>query len=51
MVQLDLPGGGIFDTLIAQAALEINASQLLTLNPKHFTRISPTVANLVKVPS
>ncbi|MBD2329101.1 PIN domain-containing protein [Alkalinema sp. FACHB-956] len=51
MVALNLPGGGIFDTLIAQAALSINADQLLTLNPKHFTRISSSIANLVRVPA
>jgi predicted nucleic acid-binding protein len=50
MVSLNIPGGGIFDALIAQAALKANVDQLLTLNPKHFTRLSETVANLVQVP-
>lgn len=50
MVSLNLPGGGIFDALIAQAALKANVEQLLTLNPKHFNRLSETVASLVQVP-
>jgi predicted nucleic acid-binding protein len=50
MVSLNLPGGGIFDALIAQAALKANVDQLLTLNPKHFNRLSQTVASLVRVP-
>ncbi len=32
MVTLNLPGGGIFDTLIAQAALKAEVDRLLTLN-------------------
>jgi len=50
MVALNLPGGGIFDALIAQAALEMQADVLLTLNPKHFNRLGEAVANLVQVP-
>ncbi|WP_233787976.1 type II toxin-antitoxin system VapC family toxin [Dulcicalothrix desertica] len=50
MVSLNIPGGGIFDALIAQAALKANVDQLLTLNPKHFTRLNETIANLVQVP-
>lgn len=37
MVALNLPGGGIFDALIAQAALKVDVDILLTLNPNHFT--------------
>jgi predicted nucleic acid-binding protein len=51
MVHLDLPGGGIFDMLIAQAALTVSAEQLMTLNPKHFIRIGPEIAKIVQVPS
>jgi predicted nucleic acid-binding protein len=51
MVHLDLPGGGIFDMLIAQAALTVNAGQIMTLNAKHFTRISPEIASIVRVPT
>lgn len=50
MVALNLPGGGIFDGLIAQAALKANADILLTLNPDHFTRLGSAIATLVQVP-
>ena len=50
MTALKLPGGGIFDALIAQAALKSSAERLLTLNPKHFTRLSPEIDRLVYVP-
>ena len=49
LATLNLPGGGIFDALIAQAALKISADQLLTLNPRHFTRLDTAVALLVRV--
>jgi len=51
MVGLNLPGGGIFDALIAQAALKAEVDILLTLNPKHFTRLGENVAQLVQIPS
>jgi len=51
MASLNLPGGGIFDALIAQAALKANVDVLFTLNPKHFTRLGTEISNLVKVPS
>lgn len=47
---LNLPGGGVFDALIAQAALKLEVDRLLTLNPKHFTRLSEAIALLVFVP-
>lgn len=50
MVTLNLPGGGIFDALIAQAALKISADQLLNLNPKHFKRLSISISQMVKIP-
>jgi predicted nucleic acid-binding protein len=50
MTILQLPGGGIFDALIAQAALKISANRLLTLNPKHFTRLSPAIAQITVSP-
>lgn len=50
MVALSLPGGGIFDALIAQAALKANVDHLLTINPNHFSRLGEAVASLVKVP-
>ncbi len=50
MVQNKLPGGGIFDALIAQTALKAQADILLTLNPKHFTRLSSAIASKVEKP-
>jgi predicted nucleic acid-binding protein len=50
MVELNLPGGGIFDALIAQAALKISADRILTLNPSHFARLSVAIAQLTEVP-
>ncbi len=50
MVQHQLPGGGIFDALIAQAAIKAQSNALLTLNPKHFTRLGEAVAQKVQVP-
>lgn len=51
MVNLNLTGGGIYDALIAQAALKAAAGILLTLNPRHCTRLGEEVANRVQVPS
>jgi predicted nucleic acid-binding protein len=51
MTALNLPGGGIFDALIAQAALKVSADRILTLNPGHFTRLDPAIAQIVQVPS
>lgn len=50
MVQHQLPGGGIFDALIAQAALKSQADVLFTLNPKHFSRLGSAIASKVEVP-
>lgn len=50
MAALNLPGGGIFDALIAQAALKVSADQLLTLNPNHFTRLDAAIAQITRVP-
>lgn len=50
MSVLNLPGGGIFDALIAQAALKASVDRLLTLNPKHFNRLDEAIALLVFVP-
>nr|WP_226588129.1 PIN domain-containing protein [Microseira wollei] len=50
MVTLNLPGGGIFDALIAQAALKAEVAVLLTLNPNHFTRLAAGIAPLVQIP-
>lgn len=50
MVQRQLPGGGIYDALIAQAAIKAEAERLLTLNPKDFTRFGADFAQRVQVP-
>jgi predicted nucleic acid-binding protein len=50
MVALKLPGGSIFDALIAQAALKAKVNHLLTLNAKDFIRLSEKIAILVQVP-
>jgi predicted nucleic acid-binding protein len=49
MTDLNLPGGGIFDALISQAALKIGADKIMTLNPKHFTRLSISIAQITEV--
>ena len=43
-------GGGIYDALLAQCALKANAEAIFTLNAKHFVRLSPRIASLVKAP-
>ncbi|MEH2321044.1 type II toxin-antitoxin system VapC family toxin [Nostoc sp.] len=50
MATLNLPGGGIFDALIAQAALKAEVDALLTLNPNHFTRLGNAIADIVQIP-
>jgi predicted nucleic acid-binding protein len=50
MVAFNLPGGGIFDALIAQAALKSEADALLTINAKHFTRLGAAIASRVQLP-
>ncbi|NJN21486.1 MAG: type II toxin-antitoxin system VapC family toxin [Leptolyngbya sp. RL_3_1] len=51
LVTLKLPGGVIYDALIAQAALTAKVNLLLTVNPKDFLRLGPDVAEIVVVPS
>jgi predicted nucleic acid-binding protein len=51
ITQLNIIGGGIYDAIIAQAALKAKADILLTLNPKHFTRLGVEIAKLVRDPS
>ena len=50
MTTLKLGGGGIFDAVIAQAALKVEADCILTLNPKDFTRLGDEIAVLVQMP-
>lgn len=51
MVSLNLPGGGIYDALIAQAAIKAQVALLLTLNPNDFNRLGEDIAQLVQVPT
>jgi predicted nucleic acid-binding protein len=51
ITQLNIIGGGIYDAIIAQAALKAKVDILLTLNPKHFTRLGAHIAKLVRDPS
>jgi predicted nucleic acid-binding protein len=46
MVDLGLPGGGIFDAVIAQAAQKAGVECLLTLNAKDFTRLGPETSSI-----
>ncbi|UFP96115.1 type II toxin-antitoxin system VapC family toxin [Gloeobacter morelensis] len=50
VAELGLPGGGIYDALIAQTALQSRSDVLLTLNPSDFTRLGEPIASLVQVP-
>jgi predicted nucleic acid-binding protein len=50
MTTLNLTGGGIFDALIAQAALKVSADRLLTLNLSHFSRLTPAISQITEVP-
>lgn len=45
-----LVGGGIYDALLAQCALNARAGVLYTWNAKHFTRLGADVAALVRRP-
>ncbi|MEB3279526.1 MAG: PIN domain-containing protein [Lyngbya sp.] len=51
MVGLNIPGGGIYDGLIAQAAIKAEVNLLLTLNPNNFTRLGEDIARLVHIPT
>jgi predicted nucleic acid-binding protein len=51
MVHHQLPGGGIFDALIAQAALKAEVDVILTLNAKHFIRLGAVIAEKVQQPA
>ena len=47
---LQLAGGVIFDALIAQSALKVDATAIVTLNAKHFLRLGTDVSALVVEP-
>ena len=50
VARLNITGGGIYDAIIAQAALKANVDTLLTMNSKHFTRLGENIAKLVREP-
>ena len=50
MVCLKLSGGAIFDALIAAVVLKVEVDRLLTLNPKHFSRLGVEIASIVQIP-
>lgn len=50
MAQLNLPGGGIFDAVIAQAVLKTSVDRLMTFNAKDFVRLGQEIAALIQVP-
>jgi len=49
--ELQITGGGIYDAIIAEAALKAQVDILLTFNPKHFTRLGEPISSLVQDPS
>ncbi|OKH16021.1 type II toxin-antitoxin system VapC family toxin [[Limnothrix rosea] IAM M-220] len=50
VAQLNITGGGIFDAIIAEAALKIKADVLLTLNLKHFVRLGDDIQSIARSP-
>ncbi|MEM6255504.1 MAG: PIN domain-containing protein [Cyanobacteria bacterium P01_D01_bin.156] len=48
LVQQNIIGGGIYDALIAQAALKAEVKTLLTANPKDFVRLGSDIASIVQ---
>ncbi len=48
LVNLNLPGGVIFDALIAEAALKVAVDRICTLNPKDFKRLGEPITPLVE---
>jgi predicted nucleic acid-binding protein len=51
LAELGVPGGSIYDALIAWAAEKSGADQLLTLNERHFHRVWPEYRDRVTRPS
>lgn len=51
MKTLNLTGGGIYDSIIAQAALKTSVDAILTLNPKHFVRLGEPIAQITQIPT
>jgi predicted nucleic acid-binding protein len=49
-VKANMPSGGVFDALIAEAAVKAQVDRILTFNAKDFRRLGEDVAALVWVP-
>jgi predicted nucleic acid-binding protein len=49
--QLKLVSGAVFDALIAQAGLKAGVDQILTFNPKHFSRLGEDIERLAVTPT
>jgi hypothetical protein len=45
-----IKSGGIFDALIARAAIVGQADSLLTFNAKDFVRLGESIAALIQIP-
>ncbi len=45
-----IAGGGVYDVLLASAAVLVKASALYTWNVKHFTRLGTDIARRVRTP-
>lgn len=48
---LNMPGGIIYDHLIARCALKAEADVLYTWNVGDFSRLGPEIARIVRTPS
>jgi hypothetical protein len=45
-----ITGGSIYDANVAQCAMKAKAAAIYTWNVKHFSRLGPDIAPLVKTP-
>ncbi len=51
LAQNNLVSGIIYDALILRAGMKANADRILTLNPSHFRRIDPSLADRIVDPA
>lgn len=50
LAELGIPGGAVYDALIARAAKKSSAERLLTLNASDFERVWPEGKSLLSLP-
>jgi predicted nucleic acid-binding protein len=50
LASLGISGGTVYDALIVQAAVRIEADQIVTLNGDHFRRVRPDLVGRIIVP-